>query len=647
VTGGRTIILTLTSETWVAAGATFDAARQAIINGLLSDGTYYTGWNDVILPNIPVTDVVRTSDTVVTITLSARAEYSITEAETITCTVPASALTLAAPLTAAETFVINPLEDYSSVAIGFADFDDGVTDVAFAVGSQLDIIDWDSYSGVGLVAANEITPTDAVYSPSLDRWVVVSNNGAGATSNPSTPNICTSDNNGITWTARAHAYSLATTSGINAIAWHPQYDVFVAGGDNLALQVSPDGEAWSLAAVDAAVLGTADIVSLMITPEASLYMYAALSGTDFLLRSPDLSLLPASNTWTPIPIAYPAATGSKLAASGDGAIVSIGTGVTNMEIARTVHGAASGSSVGTINTYNCVGLIYANDQWVAISDDFRLVTCNGDNESATIGNWSVPGSAMAANVTMSGIKYDQGDSITQGYGYIAYGINTTSGLGVIYTSPDLVTWTLRHTQTESVAIVALATKYPEDQLASTLLSFAPTYNGAQAPTIVGTSLADYISADNDTDCSGESETDLSVQMITGDCVINMVGRQSGTGSDQGSSAAADTDLFNLNEEPDSIRITVTEELLLGFPDGTKDLIYEAFVDGAFFTPVLNFNYGVQADARNTAVAIGLGEPVDKISRATLTVQFTFRKAGYNDLSVSYRVKASAESSVPS
>ena len=34
VAGGKRIILTLTGDTWVAAGATFDAQRQAIINGL-------------------------------------------------------------------------------------------------------------------------------------------------------------------------------------------------------------------------------------------------------------------------------------------------------------------------------------------------------------------------------------------------------------------------------------------------------------------------------------------------------------------------------------------------------------------------------------------------------------------------------------
>ena len=34
VTGGRTIILTLSGDTWVASGTAFDAQRQFIIDGL-------------------------------------------------------------------------------------------------------------------------------------------------------------------------------------------------------------------------------------------------------------------------------------------------------------------------------------------------------------------------------------------------------------------------------------------------------------------------------------------------------------------------------------------------------------------------------------------------------------------------------------
>ena len=644
VAGGRTILLTLTSDTWVEAGATFNAQRQAIINGLLSDGIYFTGWNDAVLPNIPVEDVVRTSSTLVTITLSARAEYSITEAETITCTVPAAALTAAGALLAGETFVINPLQDYSTIAIGFSDFDNGGTDLAYAVSSQLDVIDWDSYSGVGKANTDEITPADAVYSGSLDRWVAVSNNGAGASTNPSTPNICTSDDNGITWTNRTHFHSFALLKGLNAIAWHPQYDTFVAGGDNLSLQVSADGATWTTATVDGGVLSTADIIGIVTAPEEALYMYAGLSGVNELLRSPDLSANPAWNTWTSLAIAYVSATGTKVLASGDGAIVSIGDYDTDMEIAYTAHEGASGSSVGAIATYNCVGIVYANDSWVAISNDFRMVTCAGNDFAATIGNWSSPSTAKAANVTMSGIKYDQGDTITQGFGFIAYGINTSTGKGVIYTSPDGVTWTLRHTHTQSTAILALAVKYPETQLASTLLSFSPTYTTADGAT-AGASVADYSIPSGPGTASAVSETDMYVTWVSGDAIINVVGRFSGSSVDDGSSAAASVDAFNLNTEPDQIRITVTDETFTGAPGGSKDLIWEPFVDGSFFGPTINQKYGVQADCRNEQIWES-AEPMIELSGASLTVQITFRKAGYNDLSVSYKITATAESSTP-
>lgn len=69
--GGKTIILTLANDTWVAAGATFDAERQGIIDGLVSAQSESTGWNNIVKANEPVASVVRTSDTVVTITLEA------------------------------------------------------------------------------------------------------------------------------------------------------------------------------------------------------------------------------------------------------------------------------------------------------------------------------------------------------------------------------------------------------------------------------------------------------------------------------------------------------------------------------------------------------------------------------------------------
>lgn len=109
VAGGKTIIITLTGDTWLtSAGGLFDAIRQDIIDGLDSAQAEALGWNNEVRDNLAVTTVVRTSDTVVTITLSAQAAYDITAQETITVTVPLTALTLGlAPITASPTFTVS------------------------------------------------------------------------------------------------------------------------------------------------------------------------------------------------------------------------------------------------------------------------------------------------------------------------------------------------------------------------------------------------------------------------------------------------------------------------------------------------------------------------------------------------------------
>lgn len=107
VAGGKTIIITLTGDTWVAAGATFDAERQNIINGLDSAQAEATGWDAQVKANEVVSAVVRTSDTVVTVTLTAQAGYNITAQETITVTVPSTAVTGAVAIVASPTFTVD------------------------------------------------------------------------------------------------------------------------------------------------------------------------------------------------------------------------------------------------------------------------------------------------------------------------------------------------------------------------------------------------------------------------------------------------------------------------------------------------------------------------------------------------------------
>ena len=107
VAGGKTIILTLTGDTWVASGGTFDGQRQNIINGMTSAQSELLGWNNVVKALQGVAGVVRTSDFVVTITLDAQATYAITAQETITVTIPATALVLGLAVVAAPTFTVS------------------------------------------------------------------------------------------------------------------------------------------------------------------------------------------------------------------------------------------------------------------------------------------------------------------------------------------------------------------------------------------------------------------------------------------------------------------------------------------------------------------------------------------------------------
>jgi len=116
VTGGKTIILTLTGDTFVASGATFDAQRQNIINGLDSNFAEAAGWDAVVKAGLAVTDVVRTSGTVVTVTLPAFASFNITAHEDITATIPSTALTGAVAIVATPKVVVNAL---LSQAMGF------------------------------------------------------------------------------------------------------------------------------------------------------------------------------------------------------------------------------------------------------------------------------------------------------------------------------------------------------------------------------------------------------------------------------------------------------------------------------------------------------------------------------------------------
>jgi len=108
VAGGKTLIITLVNDTWIAAGAgSFDLQRDEIIAGITSAQSEALGWNLVPKALQSLGGVVRTSDTVVTITWDAFATYNITAQETITVTVPATAVTSATSSIATPTFTVD------------------------------------------------------------------------------------------------------------------------------------------------------------------------------------------------------------------------------------------------------------------------------------------------------------------------------------------------------------------------------------------------------------------------------------------------------------------------------------------------------------------------------------------------------------
>ena len=111
VTGGLTIIITLSNDTWVAEGATFDAQRQNIIDGLVSAQSDTAGFNEVIVAELPVTAVVRTSATVVTITLTdfdgdPYTAFDITQSHVVSGEIPGTAVLSGSPISATGTITI-------------------------------------------------------------------------------------------------------------------------------------------------------------------------------------------------------------------------------------------------------------------------------------------------------------------------------------------------------------------------------------------------------------------------------------------------------------------------------------------------------------------------------------------------------------
>lgn len=106
VAGGETLIITVTGDQWVPSAGDNNAITTAIIAGVTGSVSGGTGFTAQVGGAMAHGDVVRTSDTVLTITLPAAASYAITGNETVTVAIPASALKKGMTPTSSPTFVI-------------------------------------------------------------------------------------------------------------------------------------------------------------------------------------------------------------------------------------------------------------------------------------------------------------------------------------------------------------------------------------------------------------------------------------------------------------------------------------------------------------------------------------------------------------
>lgn len=181
-----------------------------------------------------------------------------------------------------------------------------------------------------------------------------------------------------------------------------------------------------------------------------------------------------------------------------------------------------------------------------------------------------------------------------------------------------------------------------------LLDFAPTYNGAQHPTVVMSTFSKWKYLNFGPGSSDATAwSDLSVTNEVSDSIISRHGSYGGTPTDNGSTKDADADIFNLNERPDSVKI----RRLTADYDDSDHINYPStvpkigtFTDGDEFDPVNGVAYGYRGicdvesefPAGNPPGIVEFGEVIS-------VVEFTFKKAGYNTLVLLYKLKTNARS----
>lgn len=179
--------------------------------------------------------------------------------------------------------------------------------------------------------------------------------------------------------------------------------------------------------------------------------------------------------------------------------------------------------------------------------------------------------------------------------------------------------------------------------------FSPSYNGAQSPTRIGDSLADYeYSNFGPGSAAAVAYTQVTVENGAADTVLNIVGSESGSGVDQGGYEQVSTDIFNLNVRADSVKIrefsVITNDSDASNYPSTNDKV-GSFVNNLAFNATNGIKYGYRANS-DVQASDPPNNPPGVFESGTIETitEFTFTKAGYQPLTVAYKIRATAVAS---
>lgn len=478
VTGGKTIILTLTDVTWAAAGAAFDAVRDDILSSITSNNSEATGWN-ALRGTIDVTSVARTSDTVVTITLPAIPTYSVEENETLTLRAPAIAISASNTLVAPETALIIRDSIYST-ALVITTGPQTASSLPELFISNQNIDNWSETDPASYFpAANAPALTDAAYSPTLDRWLVCGYNTAGTYINQciALTSDAVKDPNG--WVIRTLP---SNTRPGRCTIYDDTTDHFFIGGDDNLLFYSRNGINWNTGVVPP-TLYLKNFKAFARAPNGgdgeAPRLYAIFDDTKQVAMSANLATEPLSTVWQDLGTMSTTGTAFAGITSGNG-LVYLANDNSTAEVGYIPQGLTTYTKIGDL-TMDVSDMVYGDGRLVVISANGRIqyVDCNDSNPELTIGNWSAVSAAIdgAGTRDLAKIDYDGGGDNRIGYGFIAtLSASGAPGDYLVYTSPDAITWTLRATQASAADALGIGVKQPTQDLSGTAGS-AVSLNG--------------------------------------------------------------------------------------------------------------------------------------------------------------------------